>query len=259
MSSPAVDLTDPKAVLHELLDNDQRVRDEFVAALGTELEQLAAGVAACFQRLPRINERLVQVNTIRTDLMGAFALGVLDDLMVSTKLLLGGKLPAGGNVMRQAIEGVAMALLCSTDTLLVIEQKENRPPVQARYWKKVWAGDNRVQGQHAIRQLGWNAAALGVRPEGIKSLRDAQQFFHPFSHCGQVAIVHRAVLEQPGIWNLGGHFEAAKLDGYRTHMAQRIGLCGVLPGFLDHLLATLLPVKLAATESAGRTNLSEPA
>lgn len=253
MSSPAVDLTDPKAVLHELLDSDQRVRDEFVAALGTELEQLAAGVAACFQRMPGINERLVQHNTIRTDLMGAFALGVLDDLMVSTKLLLGGKLPAGGNVMRQAIEGVAMALLCSTDDLVVIEQKDNRPPVQARYWKKVWAGDTRVQGQHAIRQLGWNAAALGVKPEGVKSLRDAQQFFHPFSHCGQLAIVHRAALAQPGVWNLGGHFEAAKLDGYRTHMAQRIGLCGLLPSFLDHLLASLPPGDAAPQPAARAT------
>ncbi|KVN19067.1 MULTISPECIES: hypothetical protein [unclassified Burkholderia] len=249
MSSPAVDLTDPKAVLHALRDSDQRVRDAFVAALGTELEQLAAGGATCFQRLPGLNARLVQVNTLRTDLMGAFALGVLDDLMVSTKLLLGGKLPASGNVMRQAIEGIAMALLCSTDSLLVIEQKDNRPPVQARYWKKVWTGDTRVQGQHAIRQPGWNAAALGVKPEGIKRLRDAQPFFHPFSHCGQVATVHRAALAQPGVWNLGGHFEEAKLDGYRTHMAQRIGLCSVLPGFLDRLLGALPPAGAASAAS----------
>ncbi|WP_333994536.1 hypothetical protein [Burkholderia orbicola] len=247
-----IDLTDPQTVLGELLDNDQRVRDEFARALAPELEQLAAGLATCFARMPPIHEAAVKLQSPRIDLMCAFALGVIDDLMVSTKLLLAGKLPASGNVMRQAIEGIAMTLLCSTDELLVIEQKDRRPPVQARYWKKVWEGDARVQGQHAVRQLGWNAAALGVVPDGLKSLRDAQQFFHAFSHCGREAISQRAALEQPGIWNLGGHFEAAKLDGYRVHMRHRIGMCGVLPQFLDHLLATLPPANVAAAPNSAQ-------
>ncbi|MFA8361780.1 hypothetical protein ACEPT7_28315 [Burkholderia ubonensis] len=153
-----LDLTDTATVLRELLDNDQRVRAEFVCVLASELAQLTEGLVACFQHMPPIHQAAVRLRSQRVDLMCAFALGVVDDLIVSTKLLLVGKVPASGNVMRQAIEGIAMAMLCSTDDLLVIERKGRRPPVQTRYWKKVLDGDRRVEGQHALRS--W----VGTRP-----------------------------------------------------------------------------------------------
>ncbi|WP_256859605.1 hypothetical protein [Burkholderia cenocepacia] len=76
------------------------MRDAFAHALAPELERLAVGLAACFARLPQIDARLRDLQAVRTDLMGAFTLGVIDDILVSTKLLLAGKLPASGNVMR---------------------------------------------------------------------------------------------------------------------------------------------------------------
>lgn len=79
-------------------------------------------------------------------------------------------------------------------------------------------------------------------------LQRAQKFFHPFSHCGQLAIASRAALEHPGRFHIGGHYEEAKLGGYRIHMEQHIGLCSVLPQFLEHLHATLAP---AAGKPAG--------
>ncbi|MFM0223093.1 hypothetical protein [Paraburkholderia dipogonis] len=48
--------------------------------------------------------------TRRTALVAAFVFGVLDDLVVSTKLLLTGKLPAAGNLMRQVVEGVLVQI-----------------------------------------------------------------------------------------------------------------------------------------------------
>ncbi|HEM7880092.1 TPA: hypothetical protein U2L31_006542 [Burkholderia contaminans] len=240
-------LTDPQNVLQELLDADQAVRDAFARGLEPELNDLAAALADSFQHLQPVLEAAERVNLARTNLMVALALGVIDDILVSTKLLMAGKLPASGNVMRQALEGLAMALLCSTDDLLVIEQKKDKRPVQARYWEKFMKGDSRVQGQHALRQLAWNAGALGVNPDGVAVLQSSQKFFHPFSHCGQLAIASRAALEHPGRFHIGGHFEEAKLGGYRIHMEQHIGLCGVLPRLLDHLLATLpRPIGVAA-------------
>ncbi|WP_253191682.1 hypothetical protein [Burkholderia cenocepacia] len=132
-----------------------------------------------------------------------------------------------------------MAILCSTDALLVIEQKPARPPVQARYWEKFMKGDSRVEGQHALRQLAWNADALGLDRDGVAVLKRTQKFFHPFSHCGRIAIASRGALEHPGRFHIGGHFEEAKLGGYRLHMERHIGLCEALPEWLDYLLRTL--------------------
>ncbi|KVU14183.1 hypothetical protein WK62_31075 [Burkholderia ubonensis] len=251
-----LDLTDPATVLRELLDNDQRVRAEFVCVLASELAQLTEGLVACFQHMPPIHQAAVRLRSQRVDLMCAFALGVVDDLIVSTKLLLVGKVPASGNVMRQAIEGVAMALLCSTDEDLVIQARPKQRDIRGCYWRMVWDGNRLVQGQHALRQLEWNAAALRVNPEGTAALVEVQKFFHPFSHCGPTTIASRAALEQPGIFHLGGHFEAAKLDGYRAHMTQRINLCSLLPLFMDHLLDTAAP---AAGAPAAEPNPSASA
>ncbi|KVC53561.1 hypothetical protein WI72_20820 [Burkholderia ubonensis] len=60
-----------------------------------------------------------RAGTVRTALAVAFVFGVLDDLLTSTKLLVTGKLLASGNLMRQVVEGIAMAAVCSIDELLV--------------------------------------------------------------------------------------------------------------------------------------------
>ncbi len=246
---PANDLTDPQAMRHELLAPDQGVRDAFAQHLSAELDELAAGLAKSFQHLQPMLDAGERLNLPRTNLMIAFAWGVIDDLVMSAKLLLVGQLPASGNVMRQALEGLSMAILCSTDAPLVIVQ-DKKGVVRASYWRKAMADDSRVQGQHALRQLAWNAEVLGVSPAGVAFLQRVQKIFHPFSHCGRFTLTSRAALEHPGRFHIGGHFDAAKLDGYRGHLEQHIGLAGVLPAMMDHLSATLANTAPAAGVAA---------
>ncbi|KVZ49459.1 hypothetical protein [Burkholderia ubonensis] len=258
MNTPAGDFTDPQTVRREFLDPDQGVRDAFAEHLAAELDALAAGLADSFRHLQPVLEAGKQVNLPRTNLTIALALGVLDDVVVATKLLTTGKLPAAGNVMRQAIEGLAMTLLCSTDRDLVIVARPKQGDLRGRYWKLVMADDRLVQGQRVVEQLRWNAAMLGVNPDGVAVLEQAQKFFHPFSHCGRFTLASRAALEEPGRFHLGGHFDAAKLPGYRVHLQQHVGLCSVLPPLLDYLLGTLPPAN-ATSAAAAITNPPEPA
>ncbi|AOK02123.1 hypothetical protein [Burkholderia vietnamiensis] len=258
MNTPTDGLTDPQIVLQELLDADQGVRDAFAQHLAAELDALSRALADSFRHLQPVLEAGERVNLPRTNLAIALALGVLDDVVVATKLLTAGKLPAAGNVMRQAIEGLAMTLLCSTDQELVIVARPKQGDLRGRYWEMVMADDRLVQGQRAVEQLGWNAATLGVAPDGVAVLASAQRFFHPFSHCGRFTLASRAALEVPGRFHLGGHFDAAKLPGYRIHLQQHIGLCSVLPPLLDYLLGTLPPAH-PAPAAAGPVNPPAPA
>ncbi|RQT01766.1 hypothetical protein DF044_38450 [Burkholderia contaminans] len=234
-----VDVSDPETFRRQLLDDDQRVREQFAEALAPELDQLAEGLSVCFTRMEPVHEVAAFLPMPHIDLTCAFTLGMVDDLIVSTKLLLAGKLPASGNMMRQAIEGYAMAILCSTDEDLVIVKRPKQGDLRGRYWKMVWADDRQVQGQRAVELLALNADVLGVKHEGVASLETVQKLYHPYSHCGRVTVEHRADVAQPGMYHLGGHFEVAKLEGYRSHMRQRIAFCRAVPPFLDHLLAML--------------------
>ena len=246
MTPPMIDLTNREAVRHELLDEDAAVRADFAAHLEAELGELADGLVACFRLLPALNEAANQAQTTRAALVAGFAYGVLDDLLTSTKLLFAGKLLASGNLMRQAVEGIAISFLCSTDALLIIETKKKRP-VMARYWEKLESGDPRTHGHHALRQLRWNAATLAVGADAVERLRVAVDRYNGFSHCGPFAIANRVSLDGLGTVYAGGHFDPAKLEGYRFEMNERIGLCRALPTFMERLLETMRrPVRPAA-------------
>ncbi|WP_420213433.1 hypothetical protein ACN8ZM_40180 (plasmid) [Burkholderia aenigmatica] len=251
MLPPPVDLTDPKNVQQELLDDDRAVRDAFARELEPEIGSLAEALANCFRRIPPFREAAAQVGTIQSALVDGFLLGVLDDLVVSTKLLLAGKTPAAGNVMRQVIEGIAMAAMCVTDQLLVIERNKKQGAIRARYWEKVWADDSRVHGHRAVEQLGWNREVLRFTAEAVDTLRRAKRHYNAFSHCGKVTIAARAALDVPGVFYIGGHFEAAKLAGYRAELGERTGLCRVLPVLIDHLTTDLQAAPKAAPAAAG--------
>ncbi|RQT22117.1 hypothetical protein [Burkholderia contaminans] len=255
MNTPALPLTDPAGMRLALLDDDAAVRAEFAAHLGAELDQLAVALAPCFEWTEPITEAADRMGTQQAGLAAAFGLGVLDDLLVATKLLLSGKLAAAGNVMRQVIEGIAMAVLCAADAPLVIDQKKTGP-VMGCYWERAWTSHHSVQAHHALKQLDWNAEQLGVARAAVERLAQAKQHYNPFSHCGWATIASRVARDTVGLVYLGGHFDEGKLDLYRSEMQERIGICSVLPQFLAYLHETLTP---AAGERAGKPNSSAPA
>ncbi|AJY03070.1 hypothetical protein SB768_25225 [Burkholderia sp. SIMBA_043] len=249
MNAPALPLTDPAGMRRALLNDDEAVRADFAAHLGPELDQLAAALAPCFEWMDPITDAADRAGTQQTGLAAAFGLGVLDDLLVASKLLLSGKLAAAGNVMRQVIEGIAMALLCAADTPLVIARKKTGPEMGC-YWERAWTSHHSVQAHHALKQLEWNAEQLGVARAAVERLALAKQHYNPFSHCGWATIASRVARDTVGQVYLGGHFDEAKLGLYRSEMQERIGLCSVLPQFLEYLHATL--------ETVGRGQAGTP-
>jgi hypothetical protein len=91
-------MTEPAAVRRELLDNDRALKEQFAGELDSELNALSQALPICFGLVPALKE-VNKEQTTRTALIAAFVFGVLDDIMVSTKLMSAGKLPAAGNLM----------------------------------------------------------------------------------------------------------------------------------------------------------------
>lgn len=255
MNPSALPLTDPVGMRLALLNDDAAVRTEFAEHLGTELDQLAAALAPCFEWMDPITEAADRAGTRQAGLVAGFGLGTLDDLLVATKLLLSGKLAAAGNVMRQVIEGVAMAVLCTADAPLILERRKVGP-VMGCYWERAWASHHTVQAHHALKQLDWNAEQLRLRRPALERLERAKRHYNQFSHCGWATIASRADRHTPGLVHLGGHFDEGKLDVYQQEMQERIGLCSVLPQILAYLHEALTP---AAGEPAPGPHPPRPA
>lgn len=236
--------------MRELFDEDQWVKDQFRAHLGESLQALCEALAVCFRLMGDLNEAAKAAETVRTALVGAFVFGVLDDLVTSTKLLLTGKFPASGNLMRQVIEGIAISVLCAAETPVVLRRKTKKVTlVKALYWEWLNNAHSLTRGFLAVDQLEWNAQALGVFQEAVVRLQERKAYYNAFSHCGTTTLTNRIPLEGPGMFHLGGLFDEAKLVSYQAELESRINLCRVLPQFIQHMLLAISPpvVKPAAT------------
>ena len=99
---------------------------------------------------------------MQTSLVGAFAHGVLDDLVVSVKFLLMGALGPSGNACRQALEGICMSAMCAhADTLLIGEKEQT-------YWQLIAQDSKSATGDLAARQFLKNWERLGLNLPGAE-------------------------------------------------------------------------------------------
>jgi hypothetical protein len=240
MEPPKIDLSNPETVLKELFDEDKWVKDKFAEHLSEDLLELSKHLAAVFAVYPRLNEAANAAATEQAAFVAGFIFGVIDDILVSTKILLSGKMMPAGNVMRQAIEGIALALLCSSNELMIV-LGQNKKPVPIRYWEHVKRGDRLVESHKAVAQLELNRTTLGVTEDSVARLKSAKKHYSQFSHPGLLGIASRASLGTEGQVYAGGHFDVEKLDGYKVEIRERIGLCSILPNLIDSLARRIAP------------------
>ena len=237
---PKIDLSKSTEVMKELFDDDKWVKDKFAEHVSEDLLALSERIAAVFAIYPRLNDAANAAATEQAAFVAGFIFGVVDDILVSTKLLLTGKLMPAGNVMRQAIEGVALALLCSSKDLMIVQGKNGRN-VQVRYWERVKQGDRLVESHKAVAQLALNRNALGVTEDSVTRLKLAKRHYSQFSHPGLVGIASRVSLGIEGQVYAGGNFDPEKVEAYKVEIRERIGLCSILPNLIDGLVKRIAP------------------
>jgi len=231
-----IDITDAHAVAKEILDDDRWIKDAFSKHLSTEILQFSEILAECFKRFPLL-DTLSSGGNEQAAFVSGYMFGVLDDLLVSMKLLVAGKMSASGNLMRQAIEGIAIAILCSTSALISVKKKKE--VVKIKYWEKVKHRDPLVYAHLSIDHLESNCELLGASHDAIKKLRSARKHCHLFSHPGFMGMALRMNMDGSDSLYIGGSFDEGKLHAYKIEIDERIGLCGLLPNIIDGLISNL--------------------
>lgn len=211
------DLSKPHDVVAEIFDPDESVRQSFQNAVAADALVFAETFAPAFKLFCEFQKECEEGT--QRGLVGAFIHGVLDDCLTSVKLLLSGKLGASGNLARQAVEGICMALMTAHSGTLLFRDEE------CCYWQLVVKDDDRARGHRAPYQVVANAARLGL-PEGAAAqLKENVEIHHAHSHAGRLAIAHRMDLAPGGKIYFGGHFDNDKLTGYKAELQQRVALC----------------------------------
>ncbi|MGO4391160.1 hypothetical protein AB4Z46_07370 [Variovorax sp. M-6] len=235
-----VDLSNPQDVVAEAFDSDESVRLEFQNAVAADALTFAEAFAAAYKMF--IDFQRECEGGVQRGLVGAFIHGVLDDCLTSVKLLLSGKLGASGNLARQAVEGICMALLTAHPRTLLFKDQE------CNYWKLVVDEDERAEGNRAPYQVLANESRLGLSAGAATQLKRNIDSHHAHSHAGRLAIALRMDLAPGGKIYFGGHFDAEKLDGYRAELRQRTALCRWALEVMQELVGTVRTLPVDASE-----------
>ncbi|RYE40697.1 MAG: hypothetical protein EOP24_39840 [Hyphomicrobiales bacterium] len=231
MKIPHVDFTKPENIILEMFENDRWVKDEFANSLAQGCQAFAESLAVAFANFPALEK---QANMKQGALVVNFIFGVLDDLVVSMKLLVSGKMTASGNLMRQAIEGMCVAILCTAREPIAMGKES------VVYWEIVDdLKDERGRSHKAIWQVKANAEMLGIDAGALERIGAARNHYNQFSHPNLLSAAMRMKFGELSTVFVGGTFDEAKLDAYRTEIKDRIGLSNILPGLMRELTKRL--------------------
>ncbi len=142
--------------------------------------------------------------------------------IASMKLFLSGNIIAAGNLFRQVLEAMSLALLCSGRDLGVLEQF-----MQGRY-----------SGAKAVAHVLREHKKLRLNAEALKALKQSQLICNSSSH-----VTHFTLLNQISVSGeetyVGACFDPGKVDAYRQEVDARLGLASVFRSFIEGVRANV--------------------
>lgn len=134
----------------------------------------------------------------------------------SMRLFLSGHPIAAGNLSRQVVEALALALLSSSSELTVLDRF-----IEEKYSPNV-----------AVRDLLKHKAKVGLLDAGAKVLQDAQAHFHKFSHPTMMTIASVTSFSEDGSY-VGAAFDEGKVEGYDDEFEFRMYLAREFANFVE--------------------------
>lgn len=206
---------DIKAVIvKELGSDNSKVRAKFLKHLGNDVESFSEAMAKTFLNWRSLDD---QINGNKKQAyVSAWVYTAIKIHIISMKLFLSGYIVSAGNLYRQVVETMAMALLCSSKELDVMD----------RFIA------NRYSTNKAIDDAVRHATKIGVNKNAIRTLGQIQKFYHQYSHPNVLTITDGMSFSKKGLC-VGVTFDKGKLQGYTKEIQSRVNLAKVFNNFVD--------------------------
>jgi hypothetical protein len=135
--------------------------------------------------------------------------------IVSCKLMLSGHVVAAGNMFRQVLESIAVALLCSHHELTVLKRFK----------------DGQYSSSKAVRDVVRHWEKLGLIEGAHEQLEKSQEFYGQYSHITRMTLAHFMSFSAPEVY-VGAAFDEKKLYAYTKEVDGRVGLAEVFENFI---------------------------
>ncbi len=208
-------------ILGQLTSDDPDVRAEYLKHFGDDTKKFSEVMAQAFMKWRSLDAE-IQGNDKRA-YISALVLLAINFHILSMKLFLSGHAVAAGNLSRQVVESIALALVCSGKDLGILEQF-----MEGKYSTK-----------NAVRDVSRHAEKLMLNSDGVKVLRDTQKFYDNYSHPSQLAIATGMSFSKKSRVYIGAAFDKGKVKEYIKETRSRVALAKIFPNFIDGVIANV--------------------
>jgi hypothetical protein len=207
-------------IISEITSDEPDVRHSYLEQYKDQVEEFGAGMAKAilvWRDLDAGSEKEEARAYVSALVYCAITLHIQ-----SMRLFLSGHPVAAGNLSRQVIEAIALALLCSSKQLTVLKRFI----------------DDKYSSNSAVTDLSKHYAKLGLKKDGIEVLKEAQKFFHKFSHHTKMTIAAVTSFSEEGLY-VGASFDKGKIAEYDKEVSGRVSLAGVFANFVKAVKANV--------------------
>ena len=200
-----------ETIFRELTSDDSDVRTEFLRRFGPQVGAFSEAMGRAVIVWRSMDDDL-KGDTKRA-YVSALVFAAINLHILSMKLFVSGHTVAAGNLSRQVVETIALAILCS----------EPKGGILDRFMHDAYSAND------AVRDVLRRSEKLGLKPDGVAALKRARDFYHKYSHLTKMTLADIVSFSQEEGVHPGACFDKGKLDGYTKEIEGRLSLARVFP------------------------------
>lgn len=225
----------PNEIVKEFYHDNSEVINEFTVHFSKEILEFAELFSEAYKKYLELNRLIKDTENKQKAYVVGITYFLLDNLLTSVKLFIMGYVIPSGNLMRQVIESVALATLCSLKDKIQISIKKKKTK-NIHFYTSFINHKPEAKSFLALKHLEMNYDNLGINKDAINALKKSRTFYHHYSHPGEFSLASTISFEKPGNLFIGGSFDSGKIDEYKKELAQRINFCKILPNIIAGLI-----------------------
>ena len=205
-------------IARELLEENKEVKSKFLDTFQSEItEFIDAIVESCRTWLKY--DATIGTNRRRA-FVSAFVFNAISNLLTSMKIFIFGYSTPSGNLVRQTIESICSAILCSSGKLQFYEQVEQ----------------DKFSSKNTIRLVLKHSKEFQINRNAMLALRKLYEFYHKLSHSSSLTLAHNISMSNLGKIYVGPSFDDKKMFAYRKEVTNRINLAKNITNVLEGIL-----------------------
>lgn len=192
--------------------SDIKTRKQFKEKFSLEIDNFITLIFDAYKEWQKLDDKCK--NDDRASITAVFFFNAINHLVVSFNLLLSCYMVPAGNLMRQVLESLAMAILISSKKMQEFEKFKKEPKKYPVF-----------QAMNLVNQ---SLPKLNINYKAWSTVWDTWKFYHQWSHPAYLSLIDRFDFSTMDKIILGGMYDSGKVFAYKKEIKQRIALANLL-------------------------------